>query len=73
VRRLREVHSALRDAGPDTVKVAELAHRFGFVQFGRFAGTFGENAVHRFPNFSNFCIAELVAEAYADVVKICPR
>jgi AraC-like DNA-binding protein len=37
LRRLREVHSALRDADPDTVNVAEVAHRFGFAQFGRFA------------------------------------
>ena len=35
LRRLREVHSALRDADPDTVNVAEVAHRFGFAQFGR--------------------------------------
>lgn len=40
LRRLREVHSALRDADPDTVNVAEVAHRFGFAQLGRFAGTY---------------------------------
>jgi AraC-like DNA-binding protein len=40
LRRLREVHSALRDADPDTVNVAEVAHRFGFAELGRFAGTY---------------------------------
>jgi transcriptional regulator GlxA family with amidase domain len=40
LRRLREVNSALRDADPDTVNVAEVAHRFGFAQFGRFAGAY---------------------------------
>ncbi len=40
LRRLREVRSALRAGGPDTVNVAEVAHRFGFAQLGRFAGTY---------------------------------
>jgi AraC-like DNA-binding protein len=40
LRRLREVRKALRDADPDTVNVAEVAHRFGFAQLGRFAGTY---------------------------------
>jgi AraC-like DNA-binding protein len=40
LRRLRELRSALRDADPDTVNVAEVAHRFGFAQLGRFAGTY---------------------------------
>ena len=40
LRRLREVRSALRDARPDTVNVAEVAHSFGFAQLGRFAGTY---------------------------------
>jgi AraC-like DNA-binding protein len=40
LRRLREVHSALRDADPDTVDVAEVAHRFGFAQLARFAVTY---------------------------------
>ena len=40
LRRLREVHSALRDADPDRVNVAEVAHRFGFAQLARFAGTY---------------------------------
>jgi AraC-like DNA-binding protein len=40
LRRLREVHSALRDADPDTVNVAEVAHRFGFAQLALFAGTY---------------------------------
>jgi AraC-like DNA-binding protein len=40
LRRLREVHSALRDADPDTVNVAEVAHRFGFAQLAPFAGTY---------------------------------
>jgi AraC-like DNA-binding protein len=47
LRRLREVHRALRDADPDIVNVEEIARRFGFAQSGRFAGTysatFGEN------------------------------
>jgi AraC-like DNA-binding protein len=46
LRRLKEVRLVLRDADPDTVKVADVAHRFGFAQLGRFAGryraTFGE-------------------------------
>jgi transcriptional regulator GlxA family with amidase domain len=46
LRRLKEVRRALRDADPDTVNVAEVTHRFGFTQLGRFAGryraTFGE-------------------------------
>jgi transcriptional regulator GlxA family with amidase domain len=63
LRRLREVHSALRDADPDRVNVAEVAHRFGFAQLARFAGTyramFGEtpaNTLHRPPGtrFSAF-------------------
>ena len=40
LRRLREVHCALRDADPDRVNVAEVAHGFGFVQLARFAGTY---------------------------------
>jgi AraC-like DNA-binding protein len=40
LRRLREVHSALRDADPDTVDVAEVAHSFGFAQLAHFAGTY---------------------------------
>jgi AraC-like DNA-binding protein len=40
LRRLREVHSALRDADPDRVNVAEVAHRFGFAQLRRFAGAY---------------------------------
>jgi AraC-like DNA-binding protein len=40
LRRLGEVRSVLRNADPDTVKVAEVAHRFGFAQPGRFAGTY---------------------------------
>jgi AraC-like DNA-binding protein len=47
LRRLKEVRRALRDADPDTISVAEVAHRFGFAQLGRFAGryrvTFGES------------------------------
>ena len=46
LRRLEGVRRALRDANPDLVKVAEVAHRFGFAQLGRFVGryraTFGE-------------------------------
>jgi AraC-like DNA-binding protein len=46
LRRLKEVRRTLRDADPDEVHVAEVAHRFGFTQLGRFAGryraTFGE-------------------------------
>jgi AraC-like DNA-binding protein len=40
LRRLREVRSSLRDADPDTANVAEVAHRFGFAQLGRFAGIY---------------------------------
>jgi AraC-like DNA-binding protein len=40
LRRLREARSALREADPDTGKVAEIAQRFGFAQLGRFAGTY---------------------------------
>jgi AraC-like DNA-binding protein len=46
LRRLEDVRRALRDADPDIVNVAEVAHRFGFTELGRFAGryraTFGE-------------------------------
>jgi AraC-like DNA-binding protein len=46
LRRLKAVRGALRDADPDMVSVAEVAHRFGFAQLGRFAAryraTFGE-------------------------------
>jgi len=56
LRRLKEVRSALRDGDPDTVNVAEVAHRFGFAQLGRFAGAyraiFGETpstTLQRFP------------------------
>jgi AraC-like DNA-binding protein len=46
LRRLKEVRRTLRDADPDVVQVAEVAHRFGFTELGRFAGryraTFGE-------------------------------
>src|SRR6516162_1280499 len=40
LRRLKEVRRALRDADPDTVNVADVAHRFGFAQLGRFAGRY---------------------------------
>lgn len=40
LRRLREVRNALREADPETGSVAEIAHRFGFAQLGRFAGTY---------------------------------
>jgi AraC-like DNA-binding protein len=40
LRRLRQVRSVLRDADPDTVNVAEIAHRFGFAELGRFAVTY---------------------------------
>jgi len=40
LRRLKEVRRVLRDADPDKVKVREVAHRFGFTQLGRFAGTY---------------------------------
>jgi len=47
LRRLKEVRRALWDADPGKVNVGEVAHRFGFTQLGRFAGTyratFGEN------------------------------
>jgi transcriptional regulator GlxA family with amidase domain len=40
LRRLKEVRRALRDADPDLVKVAEVAHRFCFTELGRFGGTY---------------------------------
>jgi AraC-like DNA-binding protein len=40
LRRLREVRSALREADPQIGNVTEIAHRFGFAQSGRFAGTY---------------------------------
>jgi AraC-like DNA-binding protein len=40
LRRLREVRNALRKADPQTGSVAEIAHRFGFAELGRFAGTY---------------------------------
>ena len=38
LRRLKEVRGALREADPNIVNVADVAHRFGFTQLGRFAG-----------------------------------
>jgi AraC-like DNA-binding protein len=47
LRRLKEVRRALRDADHNMVNVAEVAHRFGFDELGRFAetyqATFGED------------------------------
>jgi AraC-like DNA-binding protein len=40
LRRLKEVRLVLRDADPDKANVAEVANRFGFMQLGRFAGTY---------------------------------
>ena len=40
LRRLKEVRRALREADPDMVNVADVAHRFGFAQLGRFAGRY---------------------------------
>jgi AraC-like DNA-binding protein len=40
LRQLREVCIALRDADADTTNVAEIAHRYGFTELGRFAGTY---------------------------------
>jgi AraC-like DNA-binding protein len=40
LRRLKEVRSALRDADPGLVNVAEVARRFGYSELGRFAGTY---------------------------------
>jgi len=46
LRRLKEVRRALRDDNRDMVNVGEVAHRFGFLELGRFAeryrATFGE-------------------------------
>lgn len=46
LRRLRNLRSALRDADPNTAKIAEVARRFGFADPEHFAGayqaTFGE-------------------------------
>jgi AraC-like DNA-binding protein len=40
LRRLKEVRRALRDADPDKGNIADVAHRFGFAQLGRFAGRY---------------------------------
>ena len=40
LRRLKEVRRVLRDADPDMVNIADVAHRFGFAQLGRFAGRY---------------------------------
>ena len=57
LRRLKEVRRVLRDGNPNMMNVAEVAHRFGFVELGRFAGryraTFGETpsaTLHRVPS-----------------------
>lgn len=46
LRRLRQARIALREAKPGAVDIAELAHRLGFAQAGRFAvayrAAFGE-------------------------------
>ena len=46
LRRLKEVRRVLRDATPETENIAEVAHRFGFAELGRFdetyRATFGE-------------------------------
>jgi len=46
LRRLKEVRRALSDANPKIVSVAEVAHRFGFVELGQLAesyrATYGE-------------------------------
>ena len=39
-RRLMQVRGALRNADPDMVTVTEIARRYGFTQFGRFAGAY---------------------------------
>jgi len=40
LRRLKLAHTGLRDAGPDSANVAEIAHRLGFTQRGRFAAAY---------------------------------
>jgi AraC-like DNA-binding protein len=40
LRRLKEARRMLRDADPNVVHVADVAHRFGFTQLGRFAGSY---------------------------------
>jgi AraC-like DNA-binding protein len=35
-----QVRGALRNADPDMVTVTEIARRYGFTQFGRFAGAY---------------------------------
>jgi AraC-like DNA-binding protein len=40
LRRLRKVRSALGNADPHMENVSEIAHRFGFAELGRFAGTY---------------------------------
>ena len=67
LRRPKEVRGALREADPNIVNVADVAHRFGFTQLGRFAGRYLarprrplsnalRNALRLSVNFSNFCI-----------------
>jgi AraC-like DNA-binding protein len=71
LRRLKEVRLTLRDADPDVVHVAEVAHCFGFTQLGSLrreiphdlsrnpvgdSPTCSRNALRRSVNFSNFCI-----------------
>jgi transcriptional regulator GlxA family with amidase domain len=41
LRRLTEVRRGLRDADTNLISVAEVAHRFGFSELGRFAGHIG--------------------------------
>jgi AraC-like DNA-binding protein len=40
LRRLKEVRRALRDADPNVVTVAEIAHRSGFAELGHFAESY---------------------------------
>jgi AraC family ethanolamine operon transcriptional activator len=40
LRRLHQVREALRQADPDETTVTKIAARFGFWQFGRFAGQY---------------------------------
>jgi len=40
LRRLKEAHRMLRDSDPNVVHVADVAHRFGFTELGRFAGRY---------------------------------
>ncbi|WP_158262269.1 MULTISPECIES: helix-turn-helix transcriptional regulator [Pirellulaceae] len=42
IRRLNQAHATLRSADPETTTVTNIAARYGFWHFGRFAGAYGK-------------------------------